>query len=89
MMKLAKEKNGVHAFYYSFHKLLSSRLFFSKKADDQDIGLTYKAIIFPFMLNGYETWSLILRKEHELQVFGSEVHRKIFGSKKARGTNLG
>jgi hypothetical protein len=31
---------------------------------------------------GCETWSLTLREEHRLRVFGNRVLRKIFGSKR-------
>jgi hypothetical protein len=33
-------------------------------------------------LNGYETWSLILREEHRLRVFENRVLRRIFGPKR-------
>jgi hypothetical protein len=33
-------------------------------------------------LYGYETWSLILRKERRLRVFENRVLRRIFGPKK-------
>jgi hypothetical protein len=35
------------------------------------------------VLYGCETWSLTLREEHRLRVFGNRVLRKIFGPKKA------
>jgi hypothetical protein len=41
-----------------------------------------KAIIFPVVLYGYETWSLTLREEHRLRVFESRVLRWIFGPKR-------
>jgi hypothetical protein len=41
----------------------------------------YKTIILPVVLYGCETWSLILREEHRLKVFGNGVLR-IFGSKR-------
>jgi hypothetical protein len=31
----------------------------------------YKIIILPFVLYGCETWSLTLREEHRLRIFGS------------------
>jgi hypothetical protein len=37
----------------------------------------YKTIILPVVLYGCETWSLTLREEHRLRVFG-----RIFGPKK-------
>jgi hypothetical protein len=41
----------------------------------------YKTIILPVVLNGCETWSLILRGEHRLRVFGKNDLRRIFGLK--------
>jgi hypothetical protein len=34
------------------------------------------------VLYGWETWSLILREEYRLRMFGSMVLMRIFGSKK-------
>jgi hypothetical protein len=42
----------------------------------------YRAIIFPVVLYGCETWSLTLRGEHRLRVFDNGVLRKIFGPKR-------
>jgi hypothetical protein len=36
----------------------------------------------PFVLYGYESWSLTSREQHELQVLENEVLMKIFGYKK-------
>ena len=38
----------------------------------------YRAIILPFVLYGYETWSLTLREERGLMVFGNRVLRRKF-----------
>jgi hypothetical protein len=38
--------------------------------------------ILPLVLYGCETWSLTMREERKLGVFGNRVLRKIFGSKK-------
>jgi hypothetical protein len=35
--------------------------------------ILYKTIILPVVLYGCETWSLTLREEHKLRVFGSRV----------------
>jgi hypothetical protein len=43
---------------------------------------TYKAIILLVILYGRETWSLTLRQEHRLRVFGNRVLRRIFGTKR-------
>jgi hypothetical protein len=42
----------------------------------------YKTIILPGVLDGCETWSLILRNKHRLRVFENRVLRRIFGSKR-------
>ena len=42
----------------------------------------YRTIIFPVVLYGCETWSLTLREERRLRVFGNRVLRRIFGPKR-------
>jgi hypothetical protein len=42
----------------------------------------YTTIILPFVLYGYETWSLTLREEHRLRVFENRVVRRIFEPKR-------
>jgi hypothetical protein len=37
-------------------------------------------------LNGYETWSLLLREEHRLKAFENRVLRRIFGPKREEVT---
>jgi hypothetical protein len=39
----------------------------------------YKTIILPGVLYWCETWSLTLREEHRLRVFGNRALRRIFG----------
>jgi hypothetical protein len=39
----------------------------------------YKTIIVPVVLYGCETWSVTLREEHRLRVFGNRVLRGLFG----------
>ena len=63
--------------YYSLEELLSSHLLSRKLKVN-----TYKTIILPVVLYGCETWSLTLREEHRLRVFGNKVLRKIFGAKR-------
>jgi hypothetical protein len=41
----------------------------------------YETVILPFVMYGYETWSLMLREEHKLRVSESRVLR-IFGPKR-------
>jgi hypothetical protein len=43
---------------------------------------TYKSIILPVVLYGYETLSLTLREEHRLSVFQNRVLREIFSPKR-------
>jgi hypothetical protein len=42
----------------------------------------YKTIILPVVLYGCETWSVTLREEQGLRVFGNRVLRGIFGPKR-------
>jgi hypothetical protein len=37
----------------------------------------YKAIILPVVLYGCEAWSLTVREEHKLRVFGNRMLRRI------------
>jgi hypothetical protein len=46
----------------------------------------YRTIILPFVLNGCESWSLILREKRRLRVFEYRVPRRIFGPKKGEVT---
>jgi len=39
----------------------------------------YRTIILSVILYGGETWSLTLREERKLRVFGNRVLRRIFG----------
>jgi hypothetical protein len=41
----------------------------------------------PVVLHGYKTWSLTLREEHRLRVFGNRVLRRIFGPKRDEVTD--
>ena len=42
----------------------------------------YKITILPVVLYGCETWSLTLREEYRLRMFGNGVLRVIYGSKR-------
>jgi hypothetical protein len=44
--------------------------------------ILYRTVIFPVVLYGFETWSLTLREQCRLRVFGYLVLRRIFGSKR-------
>ena len=49
----------------------------------------YRTIILSVVLNGCETWSLILREESRLRVFENMVLKRIFGPKRAEVTGNG
>jgi len=66
-----------NACYNSAQNLLSSSML-SKNLKIK----IYRTIILPVVLCGCETWSLTLREERRLRVFGSRVLRRIFGPKK-------
>jgi hypothetical protein len=58
----------------SVHSLLSSRCCLGNLKVK-----IHRTIILPVVLYGCETWSLTLREEHRLRVFGTRVLRGIFG----------
>jgi len=66
-----------NACYRSVQNLLSSRLL-SKNFKIE----IYRTKIFPVVLCGCETWSLILRGERKLRVFEKIVLRRIFGPRR-------
>jgi hypothetical protein len=68
--------NSGNACYHSVHSLLSSRLL----SGNVKVKM-YKTIILPVVLYGCETWSLALREECRLRVFGNGVLRRMFGPK--------
>jgi len=69
--------NSGNACFYSVQNLLSSSGLF------QNIKVKiHRTIILPFVLCGRETWSLTLREERRLRMFGNRVLRRIFGPKK-------
>jgi hypothetical protein len=47
---------------------------------------TYRTVILPVVLCGYETWSLTLREERRPSVLENRVLRRIFGAKKNKVT---
>jgi hypothetical protein len=74
---IKRRLNSGNACYHSVENLLSSRLL-SKKIQNQNI----QTIILPVVLCGCEIWSLTIREEHRLRVFGNGVLRMIFGPKR-------
>ena len=69
-------KSG-NACYHSVQNMLSSSLL------SKNIRIKiYRTIILPVVLYGCETWSLTLREECRLRVFGNRVLRKIVGPKR-------
>jgi hypothetical protein len=69
--------NTRNACYHSVQSLLSSRLL-SRNVKVK----IYNTIILPVVLYGCETWSLILRERHRLNVFENRVLRRIFELKR-------
>jgi hypothetical protein len=63
--EIKRRLNSGNACYHSVQSLLSSRLL----SRNLKIRI-YKTIILPAVLYECETWSLTLRKEHRLRVFG-------------------
>ena len=63
--------------YHSVQNLLCSSLL-SKNLKIK----IYRTTIFPVVLYGYETWSLILREGRRLRVIENRVLRRIFGPKR-------
>jgi hypothetical protein len=49
---------------------------------------TYKTIILPLILYGCETWSLTLREEHRLRVFGPKRDEVMGGWRKLHNEAL-
>jgi len=64
------------ACYHSVQNLLSSSLLFKNLKIK-----IYRTIILPVILYGCETWSLTLREERRLRVFGNRVLNRVFGPK--------
>jgi len=62
-----------NACYHSVQNLLSSSLL-SKNLKIK----IYKIIILPVVLYGCETWSLTLREERKLRVFGNDIEENIW-----------
>jgi hypothetical protein len=50
---------------------------------------TYRTIILPVVLYGYETWSLMFREEHRLRMYENRVLRRMFGPKREKVTEEG
>ena len=69
-------KSG-NACYHLVQNLLSSSLLFKNLKIK-----VYGTIILPVVVYGCEMWSLTLREEGRLRVFGNRVLRRIFGPKR-------
>ena len=76
----SKLKSG-NACYHLEHNLLSDSLL-SKHIKI----MICRTIILPVVLYGCGTWSLTLREERRLTVFGNRVLRRIFGPKRDKAT---
>jgi hypothetical protein len=75
--EIKRRLNSGNACYHLVQNLLSSSLL-SKNLKIR----IFEATIFPVVLYGCETWSLILREELRLRVFEIRVLRRIFGPKR-------
>jgi hypothetical protein len=75
--EIKRRLNSGNVCYHSVQNILSSRLL-SKSLKIR----ICKTIILPVVLYKCETWSLTLREEHRLRVFGNRVLRRIFGPKR-------
>ena len=73
-------KSG-NACYLSVQNLLSSSLL------TKNLRINTCRIISLPVVYGCETWSLTLREESRLRLFGNRVLRRIFGPKDGRGNN--
>jgi hypothetical protein len=69
--------NSANACYYSVQNLFSTSLL----SENLKIRI-YRIGIFPVVLYVCESWSLILKEERRLRVFGNRVLRRIFGPKR-------
>jgi len=72
----SRSKSG-NACYYSVQNLLSSTLL----SKNMKVKIP-RSEIFPVVLYGCETWSLVLREERKLRVFEEWMLRRIFGPKR-------
>jgi hypothetical protein len=74
--KIKRRLNSGNACYHSVKSLLYSHLL------PKNVKIRIcKTIISPVVLYGCDIWSLILREEHRLRVFGNRAPRRIFGPK--------
>jgi hypothetical protein len=53
----------------------------STQENDFEIDCNFENIFLPAVFHGGKTWSLTLREERRLSVFGNRVLRKKFGPK--------
>jgi hypothetical protein len=74
--EIKRRLNSGNVCYHSVQNLLSSGPL-SKNVKVR----IYKTIMLPVVLYGCHSWSLTLKEEHRLQVFGNRVLKKIFGPK--------
>jgi hypothetical protein len=72
--EIKRRLNSGNVCYHSVQNLSSSHLL-SERIEI----IIYKTIILPAVLYECETWSLILRAEHMLRVFGKRMLTRIFG----------
>jgi hypothetical protein len=81
MKKFKTRLKSGNACYHSVQKIFYSCLL-SKNVKIE----VHRTIVLPFVLYGCETWSLTLREERRLRVFGNRMLRRIFGPKRVEVT---
>jgi hypothetical protein len=64
-----------------FHAVSPRCLLISFSLAHLDENWNMQGYKFASVLYGYETWSLILRKEHRLRTFENRVLRRTFGQR--------
>ena len=80
-MEIKSRLKSENACYFSVHNRFSSSLL------SENIRIMiHRTIILPFVLYGWETWSLTLRDESGLRVFENRVLRRIFNRKRDQVT---
>jgi hypothetical protein len=75
--EIKRRSNSGNTCYCSIQDLVSPRVL-SKNIKIR----IYRTAILPVVLYVCETWSLTLREEHSLRVFGNRVQMRIFGPKR-------
>jgi hypothetical protein len=81
--EMKKRLNSGNASHHSVQNLLPSRLL-SKNAK-----VKKSIVILPFVLDGFEIWSVTLREAYRLRMFENRVLRKTYGPKRKEINSYG